>query len=174
MPLLLTVTVLAAHPAVEVRLERTKDTRPISGGHLRPLTGQTRFREGSRARNHLTSDPDSILGEPVWWGEPGKKVKLKVKVRNRTKKRIPAPGGEPEHRQQRAVVMDLARVQPVSGREVTGAGAQTSMSVGRRRGQVHMRTLGRMNTVRTRRRDRKAQSSPAAEDKQPCLSGHMS
>lgn len=39
LPLLLAVTVLPAHPAVEVRLKCTKDTRPISGCCLCPSMG---------------------------------------------------------------------------------------------------------------------------------------
>lgn len=88
-----------------------------------PLTGHTLLREGTQTGHHLTYNPASTLGEPVWlgWekGEPGRKIKLKLWVRNRTKKGIPTPGGGPGHRQQRVGVMDSARFQEISGREVT-------------------------------------------------------
>ena len=84
LPLLLTVAVLPTHPAVEVHLECTEDTHPVSGCCLCGPTGH--LCSGTRTtRNDSTQDPDSTLGEPVQWGMLGENVKLKVK--SRTKER---------------------------------------------------------------------------------------
>lgn len=142
LPLLLTVTVLPAHPAVKVHLRSTTDIRPVSRGCL--------------------WDPHTPSGHQADWKPPNRRPTLLSGSRS-------TGGAGQEHKSQHqkenqgkdASTGRRARtqaaghgqciqpgVQEVSSKEADGTGVQTRMFAGRTRSPAQTRLLGRSATMR--------------------------